>query len=123
MAVFFAGLATLLSMIGLFASVSHSVVEQTREIGIRMAIGSSRREVISNVVLRALRISAVGVGIGIPLAVVAVEFLTALLVGIVDDSLGIIAGVGGTMVLIVCLAACPPALRAAAVRPSDSLRF
>jgi putative ABC transport system permease protein len=75
----FAGVAILLSAIGLYGIVSHNVTERTREIGVRMALGAERRQVLRQFVGQGLVLAAAGTAIGIAGAVAASRLLENLL--------------------------------------------
>jgi predicted permease len=117
----FSAVALLLAAIGIFGVISYSVAQRRREIGVRMAVGASRIDVIRLVVSGALRLAGGGVLLGIAGALVAGELLRSMLFGIgAFDPLTFIAA--GTVLLAVAFAASVlPALRAARTPPAAVL--
>jgi predicted permease len=115
-------LALLLAAMGLYAVISFAVAQQSREIGVRMALGATRRQVVGRFFFDGVRMSAVGSIIGIPASVVAVRELFA---GMGVNSVGAV-GVGCTVaVCVTCVAMIAtwiPARRAATVDPVAALR-
>ncbi len=112
----------LLSMIGLYGVVAFSAAQRTREMGIRQALGATRNDVMQLVVGGGMRVVAVGVVIGLLLAIVATRALTPFLFGV--SPLDAIPFVGGVTVLAgaALLASWIPARRAARVDPMVALR-
>jgi ABC-type antimicrobial peptide transport system permease subunit len=118
----FGGLALGLIASGLYGLIAYTVARRMREIGIRMAVGSSASAIVGIVVRQSLRLVAVGVLIGIPGAVLAMRALSGLVFGLppVDyPSLAIAAALLGAAGLA---ASCVPAWRAAHLDPMKALR-
>ena len=118
----FAGLALLLSSIGLYGVMAQSVEQRTREIGVRMALGAERRNIFRLVIGRALVIASVGVVVGAALSLLSMRFLDALLYQVRPNdplTLGILAA---GLLGISLLASYVPARRATRVDPWTSLR-
>ncbi|MFM8534665.1 MAG: FtsX-like permease family protein [Acidimicrobiia bacterium] len=115
-------LALIVSCIGLFALVSHSVQRRAREIGIRVAVGASPRQ-ISTIVFRDVLILVVGgVTLGIPGAVAAARLVQSLLYGVnATDALTLIAS-AGLLLLVGAVATARPLLHAVRVDPAVALR-
>jgi predicted permease len=118
----FGGLALALIASGLYGLIAYTVARRTREIGIRMAVGSSATAIVAIVVRQSLRLVAVGVLIGVPGAVLVMRALSGLVFGLppVDyPSLAIAAALLGAAGLA---ASCVPAWRAAHLDPMKALR-
>jgi predicted permease len=118
----FGALALLLATIGLYGVVSYSVSRRTREVGIRMAVGATRTQVLRVVLAQGLRLAVVGAGLGAIGAAVAGRLLESLLYGIsAVDPLAL--GAAAMVLLIVALVAnLIPARAAANVDPLRALR-
>lgn len=118
----FAGLAILLAGIGIYGVISYSVSQRTGEIGVRMALGANRWNVVRMVLREALRLCVIGLLIGSAAAVAAARLLQAQLfrVSALDPRiyLGVLIAVG----LVTLIAGYVPAMRASAVEPLEALR-
>ena len=119
----FAGLATLLAAIGLYGVISYSVAQRTKEIGIRMALGGQRSDMLRMVLRQSVRLVLIGVLIGVPVAFAATHLLGALLYGVgaadVTTYLFVIVLLGAAAFV----ASLTPALRATKVDPMVALRY
>lgn len=118
----FAGLALLLTAVGLYGVISYSVAQRTHEIGIRMALGAQPRDILQLVVGQGLRLALVGVGLGMA-ALFLTRFLSSLLFAVnsVDPiSLAVVAFLLLSVVLLSCYI---PARRAMRVDPMVALRY
>ena len=119
----FGGVGLTLAVIGLYGVMSYSVRRRTREIGIRMALGSGRGEVLRMVLRQGLTLTAIGLAIGLSIAIALGRFTSSLLYGIsgtdpltlVVVSMVLLGTALGALVL--------PARRAASVEPSVALRY
>ncbi len=115
--------ALFISAIGLYAVVAFSVRQRVHEIGIRTSLGAAPRDIVGWFLLRGLRLSALGIGIGIALSVVVVRLIVALKGGEhPPELLGVAGVVGAVAVAVTLLATWIPARRAAAVDPLLALR-
>jgi predicted permease len=118
----FAGLATLLAAIGLYAVLAYSVSQRVREIGIRMALGARALDVRWMVLAQTGRITVAGALIGAALAAGIAQLGRSLLFGVEGFDLRAQAGAAGLMVVVALCAGLLPARRAAAVNPTEALR-
>ena len=116
-------LALLLASLGIYGVTSYSVVRRTNEIGIRMALGADRRSVVALMLRGACIQTALGLGIGIPLALASTRLLSSQLYGLKDYDPFIFAS--AAILLGVCgvIASLLPARRAAKVDPMVALRY
>ncbi len=118
----FGSVALLLALVGIFGVVSYVATQRTREIGVRMALGAQRREILMLVVGQEMRPIAVGIGLGVLTAVAITRFMAKLLFQVTPlDPLTF--AVVTTLLGVVALVACwIPARRATHVDPLTSLR-
>ena len=119
----FAGLALLLAALGLYGIISYSVALRTQEIGIRMALGARRLEVLRMVVGQGMRLVGAGVAAGLVVAFALGEALSSQLFHISAFDSFTILGMVVTMVAVAALASYIPARRAANVNPMVALRY
>jgi predicted permease len=119
---FFGGLVLLLSALGLYGLLSASVMQRRSEIGVRVALGATRRMVLRMILSEALGLLGWGMLLGAVGLFFATRFVVAMLHDIsVYDPLTLV-GVAGTLVIVTILAALVPALRAARLEPIETLR-
>jgi len=119
----FGGLALLLAAIGLFGLMSYSVARRTNEIGIRMALGAQRQDVLRLVMRESMILVVVGVIIGVAVAMGASHLVATLLFGLAaTDALTIVSAIA-VMVVVSALAGFLPARRASRVDPMVALRY
>ena len=118
----FAGIAALLAALGLYGVLSHAVNQRRREIGIRMALGASARDVLRHVVWNAMWMVLLGLGIGLVGALTLTRVMRTLLfeVSALDPIAFAVAAF--SMVLVAVFAALIPASRASRVDPVTALR-
>jgi ABC-type antimicrobial peptide transport system permease subunit len=115
-------LALLLASIGVYGMVSYSVSRSVREIGIRMALGAKRSDVLRLVLGQGMRLTAIGVGLGLAAAFAFSRFIASLLFGVGPDDPLTFAGVTLVLTGVSALACWIPARRAARVDPIVALR-
>jgi putative ABC transport system permease protein len=119
---FFGFAALALAAIGVYGVIAHSVTERTHEIGIRAALGASRRDVLGMVMSQGMAMTAAGIALGLVGAAFATRFLAGLLYGIGPGdplTLGSAAAILGVVALAACYL---PARRAMKVDPMAALR-
>ena len=117
-----AALALLLAAVGLYGVIAHIVGQQTREIGIRMALGATRSNVLGQFLRQALFLVAVGIVVGLVGAFSLTRVLRTLLTGISTSDPWVFALAPALMFAVSVVAALRPALRAAGVDPARALR-
>ena len=118
----FALLALLLASVGLYGVLSYSVTQRTSEIGVRMALGATSREILLTFGKRGLVLTVAGLAIGLGLSIVASRFLNALLYGFRPDLIPTITVVSLILLGVAALACLAPARRASRVDPVVALR-
>jgi predicted permease len=118
----FALLALLLSAIGIYGVLSYLVSRRMREIGIRLAIGARRAQVLGMVLRSALGLALAGIVIGLVVAAWAARLMTGLLHDVRPGDPATFAAVGAALVIVALLASLVPALRAARIDPAIALR-
>ena len=119
----FAALALLLSAMGIYALISYSVSQRTREIGVRIALGAQRRNVLGMVIREGLQLLAFGLLLGLVGALAATRIMRSLLYSTsATDSLGFVAP-SLTLLAVALLACYVPARRATKVDPIVALRY
>jgi putative ABC transport system permease protein len=119
----FAGIALLLAAVGIYGLIAYSVAQRTHEIGVRMALGAARADVVRMVVRQGARLAAIGIVLGLGGALALTRLLKTMLFGIgVTDALTFLAAPLG-MMLVVLLATFLPAIRATRISPVAALRY
>ena len=118
----FGGLGLLLSAIGLYGVLSYMVSQRTSELGIRVALGAARRDLLTMIVSQGLKVTAIGLAIGVVGSLVAGKALNSLLYGVSPHDPVVLTLVTVVLVLVATLASYFPALRATRVDPMAALR-
>jgi predicted permease len=120
---FFGLLAALLAVVGLYGVISYIVSTRRNEIGIRMALGASRADVVGIIVRQTLVLLALGVGVGIVAALAAARSAGSLLFGLQPNDPVTFVGAATLLITIALLASFLPARRASRVDPMVALRY
>src|SRR5438445_2338310 len=118
----FAVSALVLAGIGIYGLLAYSIGQRRREIGIRLALGASRGDVVSQIVGDGVRLAGVGIGLGVVIALVVTRLLAALLFGVRAGDPPTFLGVVALLTLVSLLASYLPARRAAQLDPLTALR-
>ena len=116
-------LALMLAVIGLYGVMAWTVVQRTREIGIRMALGAQSHNVLTLVLRQGMKLVLLGVVIGVPASLGAARLLSSLLVGLTTSDAVTIAIVTALLMGVTLLACYLPARRATRVDPLETLRY
>jgi len=119
---FFAAVALLLAAIGLYGVLDYSVLQQRREIGIRMAIGAQAGDIAGRVIAEAFSMVILGATAGVALGMASTLYVESLLYGVKAGDPGMLALPALTIVVAALLAALPPVIRAVRVDPVTMLR-
>ncbi len=115
--------ALLLSAVGLYSVMAYLVSQRTREVGIRMALGARRRDVLKLITSDGMLLAGVGIIIGLGLAMFLVRVLGAVLIGVTGYDASTFLGVATVLALVALLASLVPARRATKVDPMVALRY
>jgi ABC-type antimicrobial peptide transport system permease subunit len=118
----FGVLALVVSVVGIYSTVSYGVNQRIHEFGVRIALGASIANVLRLVVGSGVRTVALGITIGIVLALIAGRLITSLLYGVAPNDPFILGSVAAMLLAISIFAALAPAWRAARVDPVTALR-
>jgi putative ABC transport system permease protein len=118
----FALFSALIVGVGLYGVVSFSVVQRTREIGVRSALGAQRRDIIALVLKQTLWIAAAGIVLGLALAIPSTKLLSAFLYGIGPEDPAVLVGVPVVILVVVAAACLMPARRAVSIGPLVAIR-
>jgi len=122
----FAGLALLLATVGIYGTISYSVTQRVREIGVRLALGASRWDVLRILLLRGIRLAGVGVLLGVMASVLLGRILPTfshLLFGITANDPATLVAVSVVLLAVAAIACYIPSRRALRVDPMTALRY
>jgi putative ABC transport system permease protein len=118
----FGALALAVALIGVYTAVSYGVTERTRELGVRMALGARAQDVVRLVLRDSLRVVAVGVAVGIVVALAGGRLLSGLLYGVAASDATVMLLASASLLAAATAAALLPAWRAATLDPLISLK-
>jgi len=119
----FGGLAMLLAMVGLYGVLANSVAQRAREIGIRMALGAARGQVVAGVLRQALRMVAAGLVLGIPISLAVSRWIATMLYGLGPGDAATYGAIVVVLLGAALVATLVPSRRAAGVDPMVVLRW
>ncbi|MEO8372061.1 MAG: ABC transporter permease [Candidatus Solibacter sp.] len=119
---FFGGLALVLAAVGMYAVLAYSVSQRSRELGIRMALGASRGDVLRLVLRHGLGLAGIGLAVGLALAVAVTRLMRSLLYGVSATDVQTIVSVSALLLLVILCACLLPARRATRIDPMTAMR-
>jgi ABC-type antimicrobial peptide transport system permease subunit len=119
----FAGIALTLAAVGVYGLLQYSTTQQTREIGIRMALGARSTDVLRAVLVQGLRLTLLGVAVGVASAWALTRFLASLLYQVTPTDGLTLVYVSAALTAVALLASYVPARRAARIDPMVALRY
>ena len=117
-----AGLALTLAAVGLYGVISTSVVERTRELGIRMALGATVVELVRSVMLTGVMLAGVGIVVGVVLARALARYMEHLVYGTTPTDTATFVETGILLLVVAVVASVLPALRVTRLNPAQTLR-
>jgi putative ABC transport system permease protein len=122
LAVSFGVLATLLAGIGLYGVLAYATAQRTREIGVRMALGSNRSGIVTLVLKDVLKLAGISIAVSVPIAIVATRVLKSQLFGVSNADPIVLLSAIVLVAVVAVIAAALPARRAANIEPMQALR-
>ena len=123
MVLIFGAIALTLASIGLYGVIAYSVTQRTHEMGIRMALGASPRDILKLVVGQGLAVAVPGIVIGLIGGLILTRLMSGLLFGVSTTDLPTYAGGAAVVALVAMLACYVPARRASKLHPMTALRY
>jgi len=115
--------ALLLSSVGLYSVMAYVVSQRTKEVGIRMALGASRKDVLQMITSQGMRLALIGAVIGLALALVLAKVVSSLLIGVSGYDVTTFVVVSALLAVVAFIASLLPARRATKVDPLVALRY
>jgi predicted permease len=119
----FAAMALLLAAVGLYGVLSQLVAQRTQEIGLRMALGAQKRDVLAMIVKEGMLLTSLGIGLGLLLTSFLTRFVGSLLYGVAPHDPQTLCAVSIVLLTAAFLATYLPARRAATIDPMEALRY
>ncbi len=119
----FAGIALILASIGIYGLLQYSTTQQTHDIGVRMALGARKLDVLRTILAHGFKLTLLGIVIGLAGAVALTRVLASLLYGVTPTDPLTLAGVSLVLAAVTLLASYFPARRAAQIDPMVALRY
>jgi predicted permease len=123
LSVFFGGLALLLAGIGLYGLMAYNVTRRTQEIGVRIALGATRREVLSMVLRETLGLTSIGIALGLAFSLATSQLIANMLYGVPAQDPVTLVAVSVVLTAVAAVAGWIPARRAMLVDPMVALRY
>ena len=118
----FAALAVVLASLGIFGVLAYTVTQRTREIGVRLALGAQRGDILRLVVGQGMALTLAGLAMGLVLALTMTRFISTLLYGVSPSDPLIYLGISLLLMVVALAASYLPARRASNVEPVTALR-
>ena len=119
----FAGVALVLASVGLYGVMNYSATQRTHEVGIRMALGATRADIMRLVVGNGMMLTLIGIGIGVAASLVLTRVMASLLFGVTATDVPTFLGVSVVLAAVALIANYIPARRATRVDPVIALRY